>query len=89
LIPKKPNKQENLTRQDMERAHAIRHSGFTVYQLGEAMLETVRQMSPQEKEELRKHLDQQFKIKLRPVMPQDRRSQPPMTQTTWGFRRSH
>jgi hypothetical protein len=62
-MPKKPKKQDNLTRQDIERAHAARHSGLTMDQLGEAMLETVRQMSPQEKAELRKHLDEQFSKK--------------------------
>jgi hypothetical protein len=62
-MPKKPNKQDNLTRQDIERAHAARHSGLTMDQLGEAMLETIRQMSPQEKAEFRKQLDQQFKKK--------------------------
>jgi hypothetical protein len=46
-MPKKPNKQDSLT----------------IEQLGEAMLETVRQMSPQEKAEVRKQLDQQFKKK--------------------------
>ena len=62
-MPKKPNNQDSLTLQDIERTHAERHGGITTEQLGEAMLETVRQMSPQEKAELRKQLDQQFKKK--------------------------
>lgn len=52
-MPKKPNKQDNLRRQDIERAHAARHSGLTMDQLGEAMLQTVRRMSPDQKAILR------------------------------------
>jgi hypothetical protein len=51
----------------------------TTEQLAEQLLQDVKAMSLQEKADLRKHLDQQFKIKLPPGMPQDRRSRPPMT----------
>lgn len=62
-MPKKPHTQDSPRPQEMEIAHAVRHNGMTTEELGDAMIQTVQQMSPDEKAHLRAKLDQQFKKK--------------------------
>jgi hypothetical protein len=53
---------QNLTLEQCETIHRQRHGGVTLQQLGEAMLRTIRTMTPDEKAHLRAKMNRSVGI---------------------------